>query len=151
MSSPSSDGSIEGDVLPPAGGELANGHGEAVPLAEPLVEGPSHSTTSATPAATNAGPLDDFDTSLFPAPPVFYHRYSDANLALPLDSVIADVPGEPKPFSRRELEPPNVEWIVEDASYSVFGETWPVEEKTPTLAEMGVPEMFDRTHGAPAP
>ncbi|GAA5912323.1 hypothetical protein JCM6882_002559 [Rhodosporidiobolus microsporus] len=88
--------------------------------------------------------LDDFDTSFFPAPSPFYQRYTSANLALPLDSLISDVPGELEPFSRREMEPPNVDWIVEEGSYSVFGETWPIEEKLPSLEEMGVVEMFER-------
>ncbi|TKA51781.1 hypothetical protein B0A53_05467 [Rhodotorula sp. CCFEE 5036] len=68
-------------------------------------------------------PPPEFDTSLFPAPPAFYHRYTDAEANL--------------------APPPNVDWIVQDGSYTVFGETWPVEETTPTLHEMGVPEMFD--------
>lgn len=72
----------------------------------------------------------EFDTSLFPAPPALYHRYTDDNLADPSN------------------EPPNVDWIVQDGSYTVFGETWPVEELTPRLHEMGVPEMFDPTDAA---
>ncbi|BGO95443.1 hypothetical protein NBRC10512_001411 [Rhodotorula toruloides] len=89
-------------------------------------------------------PPDDLDSSIFPGPPPFYHRYTSANLALPLDATISDVPGEPQPFQRSEMEPPNVDWIVEEGNYSVFGETWPVDEKVPTLEEMGVQEMFDR-------
>ncbi|BGP35302.1 hypothetical protein JCM10296v2_007137 [Rhodotorula toruloides] len=86
----------------------------------------------------------DLDTSIFPGPPAFYHRYTSAHLALPLDATISDVPGEPQPFQRSEMEPPNIDWIVEEGNYSVFGETWPVDEKVPTLEEMGVQEMFDR-------
>ncbi|GAA6021478.1 hypothetical protein JCM10207_005772 [Rhodosporidiobolus poonsookiae] len=88
--------------------------------------------------------LEDFDTSFFPAPSPYYLRYTQRNLDLPLDATISDVPGEPAPFSRREMEPPNVEWIVEEGSYAVFGETWPIDEKVPTLEEMGVKEMFER-------
>ncbi|KWU44371.1 MED7-domain-containing protein [Rhodotorula sp. JG-1b] len=77
----------------------------------------------AAPPQEDAQPPPEFDTSLFPAPPAFYHRYTDADLA--------------------NLDPPNVDWITQDGSYTVFGETWPVEETTPTLKEMGVPEMFD--------
>ncbi|KPV71948.1 uncharacterized protein RHOBADRAFT_331, partial [Rhodotorula graminis WP1] len=36
-----------------------------------------------------------------------------------------------------DLDPPNVDWIVEDGSYAVFGETWPIDEKLPTLQDMG--------------
>ncbi|GAA5923088.1 hypothetical protein JCM3775_007433 [Rhodotorula graminis] len=89
-------------------------------------------------------PPDEFDTAIFPAPPAFYHRYTQRNLDLAPDATIADVPGEPRPFSRADLDPPNVDWIVEDGSYAVFGETWPIDEKLPTLQDMGVPEMFDR-------
>lgn len=92
-------------------------------------------------------PPDELDTSIFPGPPAFYHRYTSANLALPLDATISDESGEPQPFKRSEMEPPNVDWIVEEGNYSVFGETWPVDEKVPTLEEMGVQEMFDRNAG----
>ncbi|BGP20020.1 hypothetical protein JCM10213v2_008155 [Rhodosporidiobolus nylandii] len=92
----------------------------------------------------DASPPEEFDTSFFPAPSPFYLRYTSRNLALSPDALIADVPGEPAPFKRSEMEPPNVDWIVEDGSYGVFGETWPVEEKVPTLEEMGVKEMFER-------
>ncbi|BGP27531.1 mediator of RNA polymerase II transcription subunit 7 [Rhodotorula toruloides] len=96
-------------------------------------------------AAPPPPPPDELDTSIFPGPPAFYHRYTSANLALPLDATISEVPGEPRPFQRSEMEPPNVDWIVQEGNYSVFGETWPVDEKVPTLEEMGVQEMFDRT------
>ncbi|GAA5956772.1 hypothetical protein JCM21900_002178 [Sporobolomyces salmonicolor] len=94
--------------------------------------------------APQAAPADEFDTSFFPAPSPFFARYTSHNLSLPPDALISDVPGEPAPFLAKELEPPNVDWIVQEGSYSVFGETWPVEEKLPTLEEMGVQEMFDR-------
>ncbi|GAA6007404.1 hypothetical protein JCM11491_004151 [Sporobolomyces phaffii] len=87
----------------------------------------------------------EFDTSFFPAPSPYFARYSSANLALPADALIADVPGEPRPFPASDLEPPNVEWIVEEGSYSAFGETWPIEEHLPTLQEMGLDEMYDKS------
>lgn len=93
-------------------------------------------------------PPDEFDTSFFPAPSPYYARYTTRNLALPLDALISDVVGEPAPFRREEMEPPNVDWVVEDGSYSVFGETWPIDEKLPTLEDMGVKEMFERGGGA---
>ncbi|BGP58149.1 hypothetical protein JCM8202_006149 [Rhodotorula sphaerocarpa] len=178
MSSPSSEGSIEADILPPAAAEapaavLDPGAGadevtsappppapeSAAPAPAPIAgatpQAPTPSQSAPPPPSQAPPPADDFDTSLFPAPPVYYHRYTDDNLAVPLDADDADpqsepallassVPGDPQPFTRRDLEPPQVDWIVQDGSYSVFGETWPVEETTPTLAEMGVPEMFDR-------
>lgn len=183
MSSPSSEGSIEADILPPAAAEapaavLDPGAGadevtsappppapeSAAPAPAPIAgatpQAPTPSQSAPPPPSQAPPPADDFDTSLFPAPPVYYHRYTDDNLAVPLDADDADpqsepallassVPGDPQPFTRRDLEPPQVDWIVQDGSYSVFGETWPVEETTPTLAEMGVPEMFDRGAGEP--
>jgi mediator of RNA polymerase II transcription subunit 7 len=89
----------------------------------------------------------EFDTSFFPAPSPYFHRYTTVNLALPPDAIISDVPGEPTPFPAQELEPPNVDWIVEEGNYSVFGETWPIEEHLPTLEEMGLKEMFDKSKG----
>ncbi|GAA5846310.1 hypothetical protein JCM11251_008028 [Rhodosporidiobolus azoricus] len=117
MSSPSSPGSPSG-AMPP--------------------DGPAPDAQQST------APLDDFDTSFFPAPSPFYQRYTSQNLSLPLDALISDVPGESEPFRRAEMEPPNVDWIVEEGSYSVFGETWPIEEKLPSLEEMGVQETFER-------
>jgi hypothetical protein len=97
-------------------------------------------------------PAPEFDTSFFPAPSPYFHRYTSTNLALTPDSLISDVPGEPRPFLAKELEPPNIDWIVEEGSYSVFGETWPIEEHLPTLEEMGLREMYDKSQGElPAP
>ncbi|BGP51612.1 hypothetical protein JCM10450v2_007562 [Rhodotorula kratochvilovae] len=127
MSSPSSVGS------PASQGELHAASNGAVAL-------PAPDDTAPPPAP----PPDDFDTAIFPAPPAFYHRYTAGSLALPPDATIADVPGEPRPFLRADMDPPNVEWITEDGSYAVFGETWPIDEKLPTLEDMGVAEMFDR-------
>ncbi|GAA5985101.1 hypothetical protein JCM5350_000842 [Sporobolomyces pararoseus] len=87
----------------------------------------------------------EFDTSFFPAPSPYFQRYTSINLSLPPDAVISDVPGEPRPFLAKDLEPPNVDWIVEEGSYSVFGETWPIEEHLPTLQEMGLTEMFEKS------
>ncbi|GJN93990.1 hypothetical protein Rhopal_007053-T1 [Rhodotorula paludigena] len=135
MSSPSSEGSHAG----------AEEGGEPLDGAQSFPGGPAPGSAPASADAPLEGnpPLDDLDTSVFPAPPAFFHRYTDRNLALPPDALIDDVPGELRPFLRADLDPPNVDWIVEEGSYSVFGETWPIDEKVPTLQEMGVPEMFD--------
>ncbi|TNY19331.1 mediator of RNA polymerase II transcription subunit 7 [Rhodotorula diobovata] len=135
MSSPSSVGSPDtpGDLLAQPNGTHDHPDPDAV-----------DSTHAPPPAAPAAPPPDEFDTAIFPAPPAFYHRYTQRNLALPPDATISDVPGEPRPFSRADLDPPNVDWIIEDGSYAVFGETWPIDEKLPTLEDMGVAEMFDR-------
>lgn len=133
MSSPSSVGSPDSPAQP-------------APQPNGAHQAPEPDATPAPPPP--APPPDEFDTAIFPAPPAFYHRYTQRNLDLAPDATIADVPGEPRPFSRADLDPPNVDWIVEDGSYSVFGETWPIDEKLPTLEDMGVPEMFDRDAGA---
>lgn len=140
MSSPSSEGSHAG----------AGEGGGPLDGAQSFPGGPAPGPAPASADAPLEGnpPLDDLDTSVFPAPPAFFHRYTDRNLALPPDALIDDVPGEPRPFLRADLDPPNVDWIVEEGSYSVFGETWPIDEKVPTLQEMGVPEMFDPNAGA---
>lgn len=89
---------------------------------------------------------DMLETSFFPSPAHYYKRYTSSNFALPLDSVIGGI-GVDEVVTRAELEPPNVDWIVEGGSYSVFGDTWPVEEVLPTLEEQGVREMFTRGQG----
>lgn len=96
-------------------------------MSSPSSSGSAERPAAAAPPQEDAQPPPpEFDTSLFPAPPAFYHRYTDD----------------------AHLDPPNVDWITQDGSYTVFGETWPVEETTPTLKEMGVPEMFDPDSGA---
>lgn len=102
--------------------------------------------SAAAPPPGDEQPADDsLETSFFPAPAPYYTRYTSDNLALPLTASVQLPNGQE--VSRAELEPPNIDWIVEEGSYSVFGETWPVEEKLPSLAEMGVQELFDPTVG----
>jgi mediator of RNA polymerase II transcription subunit 7 len=104
-------------------------------------------SAAAPPPGADEQPLEDdsLETSFFPAPAPYYTRYTSDNLALPLAAPVQLPNGQE--VSRAELEPPNIDWIVEEGSYSVFGETWPVEEKLPSLAEMGVQELFDPTVG----
>lgn len=94
---------------------------------------------------------DTLDSSFFPSPSHYFQRYTDDNLALPVDptAVLTDKAGET--FSRAELEPPNPDWVVDKGLYSVFGETWPVQEQEIVLGEMGVQEMFDRNAGQQQP
>ena len=40
------------------------------------------------------------------------------------------------------MEPPRVDWIEQDGSYSCFGETWPVDEKLAGLREMGMRQFY---------
>lgn len=71
------------------------------------------------------------DSSFFPSPPVYYSSYTN--------EVVVDLP--------TELQPPNETWIRERGDYSVFGETWPVEEIPVGLKEMGVTELFNPDTG----
>ncbi|KAM0749807.1 hypothetical protein T439DRAFT_381370 [Meredithblackwellia eburnea MCA 4105] len=109
-----------------------------------------------------AGDEDELDSSFFPSPAHYYKRYTTANLALPLSHVEplfvsqstqpGDVEGKEKEkdgnagvsFTRKDLEPPNPDWVVERGNYAVFGETWPVVERLPSLQELGVREMFSK-------
>lgn len=92
------------------------------------------------PSAEDGAPQEDeLDTSFFPAPPAYYKLYTAETLALPEDAP-----------ERRELEAPDIDLILQGGSYSVFGETWPVEEVLPTLGEMSVKELFDPAAGSSA-
>ena len=76
----------------------------------------------------------------FPSPPSHYQNYSSHNLNL-LSHLKERQNEENKYTSQQELlkdqedvpdwpltqlEKPRVDWIVEDGSYTVFGDTWPV-------------------------
>lgn len=94
-------------------------------------------------APSESGSSSELDTSFFPAPAHFYKRYTSANLLLPSSHPdVLSLPNDPITFLARDLEPPNPDWVLERGSYSVFGETWPVEEVLPSLSDMGVTEMF---------
>ncbi|SPO31262.1 related to MED7 - member of RNA Polymerase II transcriptional regulation mediator complex [Ustilago trichophora] len=43
---------------------------------------------------------------------------------------------------KKELEPPNVDWIEEDGGYTVFGQLWPIPDVTPTLEQLGIPVLY---------
>ncbi|KAI9058468.1 hypothetical protein FKP32DRAFT_1742151 [Trametes sanguinea] len=105
--------------------------------------------------------MDDEETELrnpFPSPPSHYTRYTDHNLRLlkllreragedaDLYSVNqyevlsdqTDVPDWPL----AQLEKPRVDWILEEGHYTVFGDTWFVKEKIPSLAELGGHQLY---------
>lgn len=101
----------------------------------------------------------DLNSSFFPAPSHYYKLYTTSNLSLP--------PNTPLPFpstssttnsesinstiatttTTDDLLPPNINWIIERGSYTVFGQTWPVEEILPSLNELGLQELFSRDQG----
>jgi len=77
-------------------------------------------------------PIDNAG-SIFPPPPKqFYNHYTFRNLELAKQLKATGSftlqENETRPdFDLFELvEPPNLDWIQEDGSWTVFGETWPV-------------------------
>ena len=76
----------------------------------------------------------------FPSPPSHYQNYSSHNLSLL--SLLKERQNEENKYTSQQellkdqedvpdwpltqLEKPRVDWIVEDGSYTVFGDTWPV-------------------------
>lgn len=93
--------------------------------------------------------LSETEGSFFPSPPAHYYKlYTTSNLAFASTSTLPPIEGSVDAV-RSDLEPPYVEWIVEDGSYSVFGERWPVVETLPGLQEMGVKELFNKEQGKP--
>ncbi|KAL5635901.1 hypothetical protein ACGC1H_004639 [Rhizoctonia solani] len=110
--------------------------------------------------------------STFPTPPAHYIRYTNANLQLlnqlktklgpdapayhpasddlPYPDVQAirqqhnllsdarDVPD----WDLLELQPPRVDWIVEEGGYSTFGDQWAIPERQPTVEEIGIRQLY---------
>ncbi|RPD76076.1 hypothetical protein L226DRAFT_461028 [Lentinus tigrinus ALCF2SS1-7] len=105
--------------------------------------------------------MDDEETELrnpFPSPPSHYLRYTTHNLNLlellrervgqdaELSSVnqyevLSDQTDVPEwPLS--QLEKPRVDWILEEGQYTVFGDTFYVKEKIPSLEELGGHQLY---------
>ncbi|KAL5485718.1 hypothetical protein ACEPAI_6759 [Sanghuangporus weigelae] len=96
----------------------------------------------------------------FPSPPSHYHKYTSHNLHLlsllkqrTIDKSVEDcaqidqnevlkdqkdVPDWPL----TQLEKSRVDWILEDGYYNVFGDTWFVKEKIPSLGELGGQQLY---------
>ncbi|KAB5589272.1 hypothetical protein CTheo_7289 [Ceratobasidium theobromae] len=110
--------------------------------------------------------------STFPTPPAHYVRYTNANLQLltqlksklgsdapsyhpasddlPYPDVqairqqhhlLADARDVPD-WDLLELQPPRVDWIVEEGGYSTFGDQWTIPERQPTVAEIGMTPLY---------
>ncbi|KAF8682944.1 mediator complex subunit Med7 [Rhizoctonia solani] len=110
--------------------------------------------------------------STFPTPPAHYVRYTSSNLQLlsqlktklgsdapsyhpasddlPYPDVqairqqhnlLSDARGVPD-WDLLELQPPRVDWIVEEGGYSTFGEQWSIPERQPTVEEIGVRQLY---------
>ncbi|KAI0705342.1 MED7 protein-domain-containing protein [Earliella scabrosa] len=105
--------------------------------------------------------MDDEETELrnpFPSPPSHYTRYTTHNIKLlellreragqdaDLGSVnqyevLSDQPDVPE-FPLAQLEKPRVDWILEEGHYTVFGDTWFIKEKIPSLEELGGHQLY---------
>ncbi|KAF8307230.1 hypothetical protein DL93DRAFT_2088156 [Clavulina sp. PMI_390] len=94
----------------------------------------------------------------FNYPPVHYRRYTKRNLVLldllrtrdkradvPLDeqrTILADQPDEVD-WDLTSLEPPRVDWIVEDGGYEAFGVFWPLPNRHLSLEEQGITQLYE--------
>ncbi|KAI0634257.1 MED7 protein-domain-containing protein [Trametes polyzona] len=105
--------------------------------------------------------MDDEETELrnpFPSPPSHYTRYTSHNLkllallreragpdadlyALNQYEVLSDQTDVPD-WPLAQLEKPRVDWILEEGHYTVFGDTWFIKEKIPSLAELGGHQLY---------
>lgn len=83
--------------------------------------------------------------SAWPEPPTYYKRYTDENLGLlkqakktgnfPENPIIAPLVPE---FQLEALEPP----LPPTDEYTIFDQKWQIEDRLPTLEEMGVKQLF---------
>ncbi|KAG0092447.1 Mediator of RNA polymerase II transcription subunit 7 [Podila epicladia] len=86
-------------------------------------------------------------SSAFPAPPYYFQRYTQANLAL-LEKAKAD-PDNPDatlaavelPFPLLALEPPP---FVKSGVYWLFGRPWPIQDSLMTLEEQGCEQLYPK-------
>ncbi|KAJ3477956.1 hypothetical protein NLI96_g10104 [Meripilus lineatus] len=93
----------------------------------------------------------------FPSPPSHYQNYTTHNLKLlsllqervgdgevsqvNQYHVLSDQSDIPD-WSLTQLDKPRVDWILEEGSYTVFGDTWPIKEEIPSLAELGGHQLY---------
>ncbi|ORZ09363.1 mediator complex, subunit Med7 [Lobosporangium transversale] len=84
----------------------------------------------------------------FPAPPYYYQRYTQENLAL-LEKARVAAPGDEEitkslealPFPILALEPPPP---VKKGVYWMFGRAWPVQDSLATLEEQGIEQLYPK-------
>ncbi|WFD25093.1 hypothetical protein MNAN1_000056 [Malassezia nana] len=125
-------------------------------------------------ASQDAAPAALAHTSVFPPPPSVYRHFTKENLAwlallqevqasrpstdIPHDAaarlaaqnaILAEAAGpelEPPSIDLvMELTPPNIEWIEEDGGFQLFGQRWPIPETTPSLEQLGLPDLCAAT------
>jgi len=104
--------------------------------------------------------MDPEDSELrnpFPSPPSAYKNYTSHNMRLltllnarhdpdsvpaqAQEEVLADQKNVPS-FDLHTLEPPRVDWVLEEGHYSVFGESWMTSDRIQTLKEAGGTQLF---------
>ncbi|KAF9429873.1 Mediator of RNA polymerase II transcription subunit 7 [Podila epigama] len=88
-------------------------------------------------------------SSAFPAPPYYFQRYTDANLALlakaradpehPDPELIKKLDELPYPILALEPPPP-----VKSGVYWLFGRPWPVHDSLMTLEEQGCEQLYPK-------
>ncbi|KAH8835784.1 MED7 protein-domain-containing protein [Flagelloscypha sp. PMI_526] len=87
----------------------------------------------------------------FPSPPSHYHKYTSNNLRLL--ALLKERRNKPKfsmanpdvpDWSLAQLEKPRIDWILEDEPprFSVFGDTWFLDEKVMSLKEHGLQQFY---------
>ncbi|KAI8641024.1 mediator complex, subunit Med7 [Parasitella parasitica] len=79
--------------------------------------------------------------SAWPDPPNYFKRYTDENLNLLKQSKetghLVNIPPVPE-FHLEALEPP----LPPTDEYSVFDQKWQINDRLPTLAELGVKQIY---------
>ncbi|TDL28219.1 hypothetical protein BD410DRAFT_782189 [Rickenella mellea] len=102
---------------------------------------------------------EDEDAELrnpFPSPPSHYKNYTSRNLELlgllksrselsaeekDQQTILSDQSDVPD-WPLVDLEKPRVDWIIEEGSYTVYGDTWFVKENVPSLGELGGRQLY---------
>ncbi|KAJ1988175.1 Mediator of RNA polymerase II transcription subunit 7 [Coemansia sp. RSA 1358] len=74
--------------------------------------------------------------ALYPAPPDYYSLFTDANVERATSSSLATVLDD---HELRFLVPPPP---PSSGSYTMFGRTWQVNDRLPTLAEQQIPQLY---------
>ncbi|KAJ2546289.1 Mediator of RNA polymerase II transcription subunit 7, partial [Coemansia sp. RSA 1933] len=72
----------------------------------------------------------------YPAPPDYFSLFTDANIARAAHSDPADA-----------LDSPDLRFLVpppppSSGSYSIFGRSWQVNDRLPSLAEQNIPQLY---------
>ncbi|SGY20167.1 BQ5605_C017g08505 [Microbotryum silenes-dioicae] len=124
------------------------------PVSEPNQEHNHNQDEDIYPTPNDSNDSNALESSFFPSPSQYYKRYTCQNLSLPLDHPdllhnstdkvkVSTSTNNTDGYTRMDLEPPRLDWVLERGSYNVFGQVWPVNDQLPSLREMGVEELWD--------